>query len=273
VRPFLEAGVPAVFGINGSVDSDSTIELCAKMYESLAVGLSLDEAIGRARLHLMQWNAARGLFDWGLFMLYTSAPHAALLPREPSASLAKHQSQVREDHREAAVAAIGNARELDGLNFGEIMSDLTQRRVLILGRFTENRLKILKAIQEHLNRHPKKYKGEVYTYDRPELRDLIESIAGFAALSRFVIADLTDGRSIQDELRAIVPTFPSLPVVPVIEGDAPEYSTFSTLIRRGTVVSPTLRYRNEDDLLRKLDKQVIAKAEARLSRIKPPAPT
>jgi hypothetical protein len=273
VRPFLETGVPAVLGINGSVNSDSTIEFCAKMYESLSVGLSLDEAVGRARLHLMQWNREQGLCDWGLFMVYTSAPHAVLFPRAPSSSLAAHQSQARADHREAAVAALAKARELDGLNFGEIMSDLTRRRVLILGRFTEGRLKVLEAMKAKLGQHRNNYIGELFTYDRPELRDLIESISGFAALSRFVIADLTDAKSVQDELRAIVPTFPSLPVIPVIEGGATEYSTFSTLTRRGNVVEPTLRYRDEDDLLRKLDKQVIAKAEARLRQVKPPTST
>src|SRR5262249_15369029 len=43
VEPLLEAGVPAVIGINGSVKSESAIEFCEKLYESLCLGLTLDE--------------------------------------------------------------------------------------------------------------------------------------------------------------------------------------------------------------------------------------
>ena len=45
VEPLLNAGIPAVLGINGGVTSQSTIEFCAKLYESLAVGLTFDEAV------------------------------------------------------------------------------------------------------------------------------------------------------------------------------------------------------------------------------------
>jgi len=46
VKPLLDAGLPAVVGVNGAVLSHSAIEFCAKLYESLAVGLTLDEAAG-----------------------------------------------------------------------------------------------------------------------------------------------------------------------------------------------------------------------------------
>src|SRR5581483_7995628 len=60
VEPLLNARIPALIGINGLVASASTIEFCVKLYESLAVGLSLDEAIGRARVHVMQWGSGKG---------------------------------------------------------------------------------------------------------------------------------------------------------------------------------------------------------------------
>lgn len=47
-----------MIGVNGGVASTSTIEFCTKLYESLAVGLTLDEAVGRARLHVMDWGRA-----------------------------------------------------------------------------------------------------------------------------------------------------------------------------------------------------------------------
>jgi hypothetical protein len=77
------------------------------------------------------------------------------------------------------------------------MSELTQRRVLILGRFSDRRLKVLKAIQAEIARHPNNYEPELFTFHKPKNRDLVESIMGCAALSRFIIADLSEPKSVQ----------------------------------------------------------------------------
>ena len=60
----------------------------------------------------------------------------------------------------------------------------------------------------------------------------------------------------QSELQAIVPNFQSVPVVPLINLRGREYAAFASLQRRENVMKPTLRYRNLDDLLGKIDKQV-----------------
>ena len=271
VRPLLEAGVPAVLGVNGSVASDSTIEFCAKVYESLSLGLSLDEAVGRARLHLVEWDAAHGRFDWGLFMVYTCSAQTVLFPRKTSPALATRQSQVRQEHRATGQKVVDWARVLDGVNFGELLSELPRRRVLILGRFTEARLAVLKAIREGLQKHPNRYIGELFVYDKPELRDLAESIKAFAVMARFIIADISDASGVQAELEAIVPNFMSVPVVPVIKQGGEVYSLFESVSRKPNVVKPTLRYRDVDDLMSKLDAQVIAKAEAKLRKVRPRA--
>ena len=52
---------------------------------------------------------------------------------------------------------------------------------------------MLKAIKTHLQSHKNQYLPELFTFTKPESRDLVEAITGFAALSRFVIADLTTG--------------------------------------------------------------------------------
>lgn len=62
-QPLINAGIPVVIGVNGSVASTSTIEFCARFYESLALGLSLDEAVDRARLAVIAWNVDQDLFD------------------------------------------------------------------------------------------------------------------------------------------------------------------------------------------------------------------
>src|SRR5262245_64315891 len=113
-------------------------------------------------------------------MVYLQSRSAVLLPRRQSADVVKQQTRARQAHRESAARSLTNARELDGLNFGEIMSELSRRRVLILGRFSSRRLPVLTAIKSRLADHKNRYIPELFTYDRPESRDLVESILGFA---------------------------------------------------------------------------------------------
>jgi hypothetical protein len=94
---------------------------------------------------------------------------------------------------------------------------------------------------------------------------------GFAALSRFIIADLSEPKSVQAELEAIVPHFQSVPVVPVINESGREYATFASLCRRANVVQPTIRYRTVEDLRAKLDRTAIPQAEAKLEAVRPPS--
>jgi hypothetical protein len=147
--------------------SQSTIEFCAKLYESLAVGLTFDEAIGRARMHLMEWGRGHDLFDWGHFMVHMPSPEATLFPRAATPGVASHQNSIRRDHAETISSTLRLAKKLDGMNFGEIMSELSKRRVLILGRFTRRRLEVLKGIKAHLEKHPNHYIPELFTFRKP----------------------------------------------------------------------------------------------------------
>lgn len=267
--PLIHAGVPVVVGVNGGVASISTIEFCAKLYESLAVGLSIDEAVVRARLHVLEWGAAHDLFDWGLFMVHMASSEAVLFPRTATPALARRQRTVRAAQAETVGSTLRLARRMDGLNFGEIMSELTKRRVLILGRFTGRRLAVLEAVKSRLEAHPNGYLPELFTFAKPKSRDLVEAIIGFAALSRFVIADLSEPRSVQSELEAIAPHFQSVPIVPVINKTGREYATFDSIKRRVNVIQPTIRYRDVDDLLEKLESLVVPQAEAKLAEVRP----
>ena len=156
---------------------------------------------------------------------------------------------------------------MDGMNFGEIMSELSKRRVLILGRFTDRRKKILEAIKQHLSKHPNQYIPELFTFEKPDNRDLTESIIGFAALSRFIIADLSEPKSVQSELQAIVPNFLSIPVISIINKTGRVYATYSSIERRENVIKPSIRYDNLVDLLEKLDKSIVPKAEEKIAEI------
>src|SRR5688572_9749230 len=98
VRPLLKGGIAAIIGINGLVASQSTIEFCTKLYESLSVGLTLDEAVNRARMHVLEWGPKLDLFDWGLYMVYMPSPNAVIFPRKLTTATTTRQTEVRKKH-------------------------------------------------------------------------------------------------------------------------------------------------------------------------------
>ena len=83
---------------------------------------------------------------------------------------------------------------------------LTSKVVLILGRFTPERKVVLDAIREELRR--RHYLPVLFDFVKP-------TISTLAHMARFVIADLTDAKSVLQELQAIVPLSPSVPVQPL----------------------------------------------------------
>jgi hypothetical protein len=153
--------------------------------------------------------------------------------------------------------------ELDGDDYGPLLSTLSEREVLIIGRFSDRRRAILEAIKSHLQRHSSGYKPVLFTFEKPKSRNLMESIGLFAGLARFVIADLTEPKSVPAELAAIVPHSPSVPVVAIASRTTREYPLFDSLRDYRSVIREVVRYTSEADLLRRLDAEVVEPAEAR----------
>ena len=87
-----------------------------------------------------------------------------------------------------------------------------------------------------------------------------ETVGTLARLSRFIIADVTDPRSIPQELQSIVPDL-AVPVVPILLGDAPPYAMFSDLQRKYHWVLDIQRYEHSQDLLDSLAQEGIAAAD------------
>ena len=79
-------------------------------------------------------------------------------------------------------------------------------------------------------------------------------------MARFVIADITDAKSIPQELMLIVPALPSVPVQPVLLAAQQEYGMFEHFTRFPWVLPPFL-YANQDELLGSLDSHVVGPAE------------
>jgi hypothetical protein len=271
VRPLLRAGVPAVVGVQGLVSNIAALNFAEKLYKSLAVGLSLDEAMTFARLYVMDPARSHYDCDWGRFMVYMPSEAAVLFPRTENESIRKRQQQMRSARAQTVQDVHALAEKLDGAGVSRMLSDIATRSVLILGRFTDERKEVLDAIRSMLSTPPRRYVPILFDFEKPGERDLIESIVRFAAVSRFVIADLSDPKSVPAELQAIVPQFPSLPLVPIIHASQRDYPVSDHILRRDSVSKPIVRYRDVKHLLSIMDQQVLAPAEALYGQLRPGA--
>jgi hypothetical protein len=145
-----------------------------------------------------------------------------------------------------------------------VIDTVTTKVVLILGRFSEERKRTLDALREALRAH--RYVPILFDFERPAHRDYTETVRTLAALSRFVVADLTDPRSIPQELMAIVPNFLSVPVRAVLLGDQTDWAMFSDLLRYPNVIPPYY-YSNDETLIARLEEDVVAPAECLASKL------
>ena len=136
--------------------------------------------------------------------------------------------------------------------------------VLILGRFTQERKAVLDAIREELRQ--RNYLPILFDFDKPSSRSLTETVSTLAHLSRFIIADITDAKSIPQELMAIVPYNPSLPVQPLLLSSQYEYAMFKDFRDYPWVLKP-YPYNDLETLLSSLAEKVIGPAEDKAKEI------
>jgi uncharacterized protein YjbI with pentapeptide repeats len=157
---------------------------------------------------------------------------------------------------------------LNNSKIRDVIDTVTSKAVLILGRFAPEQKKILDALREELRRRG--YLPILFDFEKPSSKDLTETIATLAHMARFIIADLTNAKSVPQELSVIVPQLPSVPVQPIINVADKEYAMFEHW-RRYPWVLPLYSYQSEQDLLESLISMVINPAELKAAELKPPA--
>jgi hypothetical protein len=267
VAPLMHAGIPAVIGVQGLVSNVASLNFAEKFYQSLAVGLSLDEALTYARLYVMQRGRSFYPCDWGRFMAYLPTDSAVLFPRPARTAIRARQHEVRVG-REQTVDVI--TKQLDGEGVSRMLSEIASRSVLILGRFTAARKPTLELIRRELAAAPRQYVPVLFDFDRPDRLTMLESVLRFAAVSRFVIADLSDPKWVLAEFGKIVGAFHSLPVVPIIHAsqDEDEVVAYVEGFRSAHTV---VRYRDEAHLRSILDSEILRAGEALRAELKPRA--
>src|SRR5258708_3257439 len=148
----------------------------------------------------------------------------------------------------------------------QIIDTITSKAVLILGRFTPERKVILNTLREQLRK--RNYTPILFDFEKPMSRDLTETIVTLAHLSRFIIADITDAKSIPQELQAIVPNLPSVAVQPLIHCADFEYAMFEHF-KRYPWVLPVYQYETQDELIAALPNKIIEPVEEKVRELRP----
>jgi hypothetical protein len=139
----------------------------------------------------------------------------------------------------------------------KVLNAITERGVLILGRFSGGGLDVLEAIAAKLREL--KYQPLIFDFERPEDRNYTETVKTLVGLSRFVIVDLS-GPSVPQELYATVPHF-KIPFVPIVEEGRRQYAMAVDILEYPWVVNPPVQFVDVEHLVRILSPKVIAPAE------------
>lgn len=149
---------------------------------------------------------------------------------------------------------------LNNKKIRDVIDTIGKKGVLILGRFTE-RKDILESLRDALRQRD--YVPIVFDFERPTDRDFTETVMTLAGMSLFIIAEITQPKSVQLELQAAVPNY-MIPFVPIIQEGEKPFAMFVDLWKkyRDWVFAP-LEYDSIANLVKGFDKGVIEPAKRR----------
>lgn len=146
---------------------------------------------------------------------------------------------------------------LDHQKLRNVITAVTLRGVLILGRFSDGGLQRLQALAAKLREMG--YLPMMFDFDRPSDRNYTETVQTLAGLSRFVVADLS-GPSVPQELQATVPHF-KIPFVLIMGADGRPYALVKDIEEYPWVVRPPVFYADTVDLVNLTPSRIVAPAE------------
>jgi uncharacterized protein YjbI with pentapeptide repeats len=146
-----------------------------------------------------------------------------------------------------------------------VIGTIGKKGVLILGRFTDERKKVLAALREELRKRD--YVPILFDFKPSTNLDVTETIKVLAGLARFVIADMTDATDVRVELHNIIEDFTSLAVQPILLKGQPEFVSLSHR-KKYPWLLPTFEYESLEDLLANLGTSVIPRAEEKVLELR-----
>lgn len=150
---------------------------------------------------------------------------------------------------------------IDNVRIRNAIDSLATKVILILGRFTPTRMRVLEVIRTECRKNG--FIPMLFDFAKPRSRNLTESVKTLACLARCIIADITDARSVPQELYATIRELPSVPVQPLLLKGKPSYGMFSDFESYDWVL-PVFTYRNSTHIRQMFRSRILSPIDARL---------
>jgi uncharacterized protein YjbI with pentapeptide repeats len=142
-----------------------------------------------------------------------------------------------------------------------VIETLTSKIVLILGRFTDERYKILESLKKELAKRD--FVPVIFDFQKPNNKDYIEPVLLIAGLSRFVIADFTNPKIILEEVPLIKRNTNTI-IIPILKKGRRKPVTLLN-IENNKTVSKTFFYNDISNLISKHLPDIITTANRLLA--------
>ena len=146
-----------------------------------------------------------------------------------------------------------------------VIDTITSKVVLILGRFSSERKMVLDALRDALRKRD--YVPVIFDFEKPRNLTTDETINLLARMAQFVIADISDAKSVLQELRGIVPENPTVPVQPIIIAGQEEPGMFD-FFKKFPWFMPVYCYDNQAQLLAELRGRVVGPLEVKAAELR-----
>ena len=143
---------------------------------------------------------------------------------------------------------------LHNANIRLAINAISAKVVLILGSFSESRIEILNEMRDELRQMD--YLPILFDFDKPQNRTTLETISTIAGLANFILADLTDAKSVLMELQSIVQNNPLVPVEPILHKSQKEPGMIDSFQQRPNFLE-IYEYGDSDELILNLKSKVI----------------
>ncbi|WP_322701249.1 pentapeptide repeat-containing protein [Nostoc sp. DedQUE08] len=141
-----------------------------------------------------------------------------------------------------------------------IIDTVSQKAVLILGRFTPERLEVLEAIRTKLRELG--YVPILFDFTKPQSHDFLETVSTLAHLSKFIIADFTDPKIVLEEVPHIARNV-SVPIQPLfMKGTGNIAVSIGNLRVNHRSILDDFYYENLEHLMQNFEQMVISPAES-----------
>ena len=146
-----------------------------------------------------------------------------------------------------------------------VIDTITSKVVLILGRFSKDRKSLLDQLRDALREGG--LAPVLFDFEKPASKDITGTVETLARMARFIVADLTDPRSIPHELATIVPFMRTTPIVPIRLKGSGGYSMFDDFDAYKWVL-PKYEYESDQILITTVSEKIIEPAETKVKELR-----